>query len=82
MELLKLLLLIICSAVLLFIILPAIVVFFIFRAKDLAKSAHRAKIGVIIIIVLVVLLAALIVFDAVDLVLSHQTAFALVTAML
>lgn len=67
MELFKLLLLIICSAVLVFLVLPAMIVFFIFRAKDLQKTARRAKTGVIISILVAVLLLGVIVWDAIDL---------------
>lgn len=74
MELVKLLLLIICSAVLVLVVLPAIVVFFIFRAKDLYMSAQRAKIGVIIGIVVGALLLGVIVWDAIDLFLSEKPA--------
>ena len=67
MELVKLLLLIACSAVLIFLVLPAIIVFFIFRAREPQKFARRAKTGVIVGIVLAVLLLGVIVWDAVDL---------------
>lgn len=67
MELVKLLLLIACSAVLIFLVLPAIIVFFIFRAREPQKFARRAKTGVIVGIVLAALLLGVIVWDAVDL---------------
>ena len=71
MELVKLLLLIVCSLILVFIVLPAIVVFFIFRAKDLHKSAQRAKIGVIIGIIVGALLLGVIIWDAISLFLPN-----------
>lgn len=73
MELFKLLLLIVCSAVLIFLVLPAISVFFIFRAKEPQKFAQRAKIGVIICIALAVVLLGVIAWDAVDLLLPDQS---------
>lgn len=72
MELLKLLLLIVCSAVLILLVLPAIIVFFIFRAKEPQKFAQRAKAGVIIGIVLAVLLLGVIAWDAIDLLIPDQ----------
>lgn len=73
MELFKLLLLIVCSAVLVFLVLPAITVFFIFRAREPHKFARRAKAGVIVGIVLAVLLTGVILWDAVDLLLPDDT---------
>lgn len=72
MELVKLLLLIICSALLLFVVLPAIVVFFVFRTKDACEWARRAKTGVIIGIVVGALLLGVIVWEAVDLFLPEK----------
>lgn len=67
MELFKLLLLIICSAILVFIVLPAVIVFFIFRAREPQKFARRAKTGVMIVLIIGGLLLGVIVWDAVDL---------------
>lgn len=79
MELLKLIILIACSALLLFLVLPAIAVFFIFRAKDLHRSARWAKAVVIVFIVLGIILAGVIALDAVDLLINRESPDAPVT---
>lgn len=73
MELLKLIILIVCSALLLFLVLPAIAVFFIFRAKDLNRSARWAKAVVIVFIILGIILAGVIVWDTVDLLINRES---------
>ena len=65
MELLKLPLLIVCSAVLILLVLPAITMFFIFQAKEQTKFPRWAKVAVIICIIFAVFLLGVIAWNTV-----------------